>query len=353
LIKQEAGIISISAAIRNADYLYISVKTYVFPDIISNFIITHPEYIRCLFIGFMDHYKITVIGSCNTDMVVKSKRLPAPGETLLGGKFFMNQGGKGANQAVAAARLGGNVCFIAKTGNDIFGRQTIKLLEDEGLSKDFIITDQENPSGVALIMVDEQAENCILVAPGANSNLSPDDLEIFRSEISNAEITLLQLEIPMYTVLWTAQLCFSLGKKVVLNPAPACEIPAELYSLLYLITPNETEAEMLTGIKVQDPDSAEEAAKRLRDRGVQNTIITLGSRGAFLYSDREKGLIPAPKVIAIDTTAAGDVFNGALCVALSEGSGLRKAVEIANMAASIAVTRMGAQASAPYRKELG
>jgi ribokinase len=296
---------------------------------------------------------ITIIGSSNTDMVVKTNRLPDPGETLLGGRFFMNQGGKGANQAVAAVRLGGNVRFIAKTGNDIFGQQAKQLFEAEGLDTKCMITDFEHPSGVALITVDEQAENCIVVAPGANGNLLRTDVEAFQTEIISSELILLQLEVPVETVLYAANLGFSAGKKVVLNPAPACKLPDDLFTKLFMITPNETEAETLTGIQVHDIASARVAAEILRDKGVQIIVITLGSQGAFIYSGKEACLVPSFKVKAIDTTAAGDVFNGAICVALSEGFELKKAVEFANKAASISVTRIGAQASAPYRREMG
>ncbi len=296
--------------------------------------------------------RITVIGSCNTDMVIKTTKLPAPGETILGGKFFMNPGGKGANQAVAAARLGGKVSFIAKTGDDIFGKQAKQLFDAENVNTEYMVTDGENPSGVALITVDSQAENCIVVAPGANSNLTDKDIDLAKEEILRSEIILMQLEIPLETVMYAAKLAFDAGKKVILNPAPARELPDELLKKLYVITPNETEAELLTGIKVTDMASAEKAAKILINKGVQIVILTLGSKGAFLYSNQGYKVIPAPKVEAVDTTAAGDVFNGALVVAISEGFELEKAVELANKAASISVTRLGAQSSAPYWKEI-
>lgn len=296
--------------------------------------------------------RITVIGSSNTDMVIKTTKLPAPGETILGGKFFMNAGGKGANQAVAAARLGGKVTFIAKTGDDIFGKQAKQLFESENVNTDYMFTDTENPSGVALITVDSIAENCIVVAPGANSNLQKSDIDQAKDEILRSEIILMQLEIPLEIVMYAAEIGNSAGKKVILNPAPARDLPDELFKKLYLITPNETEAELLTGIKVTDLISAEKAAKILINKGVNIVIITLGSKGAFLYSHEGFKLIAAPKVEAVDTTAAGDVFNGALAVAISEGFALEKAVEFANKAAAISVTRLGAQSSAPYWKEI-
>lgn len=296
--------------------------------------------------------RITVIGSSNTDMVIKTDKLPAPGETVLGGKFFMNPGGKGANQAVAAARLGGKVTFVAKTGDDIFGKQSRQLFEDENINTDYLFTDTENPSGVALITVDSNAENCIVVAPGANGNLMRTDIEKAKKEIESSEIILMQLEIPIDTVVYASQLAYSAGKKVIINPAPATKLPQQLFSMLYMFTPNETEAELITGIKITSLDAAEQAANKIREWGTRIVIITMGSRGAYLCSDEGSKLIAAPKVEAVDTTAAGDVFNGALAVAVSEGFDLERCVEFANKAASISVTRLGAQSSAPYWKEM-
>jgi ribokinase len=296
--------------------------------------------------------RITVVGSSNTDMVIKTSKLPSPGETILGGKFFMNPGGKGANQAVAAARLGGNISFIAKTGDDIFGRQAKQLFESENVNTDFMVTDSESPSGVALITVDSKAENCIVVAPGANSNLSRTDIDLAREDILRSEIILMQLEIPLETVLYVADLGSQAGKKVILNPAPARDLPDELLRKLYIITPNETEAELLTGVKVTDMTSIEKAAKIIHQKGVPVVIITLGSRGAFLFTSEGFKVVSAPKVEAVDTTAAGDVFNGALAVAISKGLEMEKAVEFANKAAAISVTRLGAQSSAPYWKDI-
>lgn len=296
--------------------------------------------------------KITVIGSSNTDMVVVTATLPKPGETLLGGKFLMNPGGKGANQAVAAARLGGDICFVAKTGNDVFGQQAKKLFENEGIDTGAIFTDDENPSGVALINVDAQGENCIAVAPGANDRLSVKDIDEAKRKITDADIILLQLEIPIETVEYAVKMAHQSGKKVILNPAPARKLPESLYGQLYLITPNETEAEVLTGINVTDESSAQKASEMFISRGTQNVIITMGSKGSYIYSGGKGRIVPAPRVKAVDTTAAGDVFNGALCVGLAEGRQLDEAVEFANKAAAISVTRMGAQASAPYRREI-
>lgn len=296
--------------------------------------------------------RIVVLGSTNTDMVVKAARIPAPGETILGGNFLMNPGGKGANQAVAASRLGGDVVFIAKVGDDLFGREAKGLFVKEGLCTDYVFTDGSEPSGVALIMVDANGENCISVASGANGTLSAKDIEAARGEIERASVLLMQLETPVETVLCAARWAAAKGVSVVLNPAPACELPDELLKCLSMITPNETEAELLTGVKVTEEASAARAAKALCAKGVKRVVITLGSKGAFVYSDGEGQLVPAVKVKAVDTTAAGDVFNGALAVALTEDHPLQAAISFAAKAAALSVTRMGAQASAPYRDEI-
>jgi len=296
--------------------------------------------------------KILVIGSSNTDMVIKTKKLPAPGETILGGTFLMNPGGKGANQAVAAARLGGKVRFIAKRGNDLFGNQTVGLLMRENIDTDYLVKDPDLPSGVALITVDATGENSIVVAPGSNGNLVKEDIPMSVFENDKTDILLLQLEIPMETVEYSAIAASEHKIKVILNPAPACLLSDNLLKNIWLITPNETEAEILTGVKITDIGSAEKAAVVMQQRGVKNVIITLGETGAYVKSDEFTGLIPGFKVVPVDTTAAGDVFNGAMAVALAEGKDLKEAVSFANKAASIAVTRMGAQASAPYRDEI-
>ena len=296
--------------------------------------------------------RILVIGSSNTDMVIKTEKLPAPGETILGGTFLMNPGGKGANQAVAAARLGGKVTFITKRGNDLFGNQAGGLLMREGIHTQYIVKDMELPSGVALITVDSTGENSIVVAPGSNGNLLQEDIPTAVFETTKYEILLLQLEIPINTVEYSAVAASEKGIKVILNPSPARKLSDNLLMHTWLITPNETEAEIITGVKITDIPSAEKAAEIIMKRGVKNVIITLGEAGAYIKSENFTGLIPGIKVIPVDTTAAGDVFNGALAVALSEGKVLNEAVVFANKAASISVTRMGAQASAPYRNEI-
>jgi len=296
--------------------------------------------------------KILVVGSSNTDMVIKTHHFPFPGETILGGRFLMNAGGKGANQAVAAARLGGAVTFVGKIGDDIFGKQAVQQLEDEGINVEFVSVDPENPSGVALITVDHKGENSIVVASGSNGTLNPDDFDKALTELDESEIVLMQLEIPIPTVEHIARIAAQKQKKVILNPAPAAALTDELLRNLYLITPNETEAEILTGVKVTDEQSALKAAAALHKKGVEIVIITMGAAGAFLLANGISELIKATKVEAVDTTAAGDTFNGALVVALSEGKTIRESIAFANKAAAISVTRIGAQSSVPYRNEI-
>jgi len=295
---------------------------------------------------------ILVVGSSNTDMVVKTSQFPLPGQTLLGGSFFMFSGGKGANQAVAAVRMGGTVILFTKLGNDIFGQRALAEYKKEGLVTDFITTDGAAASGVALIIVNEAGENEIVVAPGANDLLSVADIDVADKMITMAGIVLLQLEIPLDTVFYAAEKASAAGARVILNPAPACQLPAALMPLLYLITPNETEASLLTGITVTDMATAASAAETLLATGVQNVIITMGAQGAYFSNRYLQLMIEAPVVTAVDSTAAGDVFNGVLAVALAEGKEWEPAIRMACAAAAMAVTRMGAQASMPTREEL-
>lgn len=295
---------------------------------------------------------ILVIGSSNTDMVIKCEHLPAPGETILGGNFFMNAGGKGANQAVAAARLNGDVTFIAKVGNDVFGKQAIELFNKEKINTEYVFIDEKNPSGIALINVDAKGENSITVAQGANGNLLIDDIKPLDHVIEQADIILAQLEIPIETIEHVATIAKQYNKTFILNPAPASSLSDELLNKISIITPNEKEAAMLTGIEINSIDNAKQAAQILSSKGIKTIIITLGEDGALLYQNNQFNLIATNKVNAVDTTAAGDVFNGALAVALSEKKSIVDAVRFANIAASISVTRLGAQASAPHRFEL-
>jgi ribokinase len=300
----------------------------------------------------MQGKKIVVVGSCNTDMVIKADRLPIPGETVLGGTFFMNPGGKGANQAVSAARMGGNVTLISKTGNDVFGKQSMMLYDSENIKTDYIFSDPNNPSGVALITVDSNGENCIVVASGANANLFPADIKKAHSEIENCDLVLMQLEIPIDTVEYVAEIASKKNIKVILNPAPARALSDNLLKNLYIIIPNRSEAEILSGIKVTDLEKARQAADIISAKGVNIVVVTLGSEGALIKDFDEYHFVEAVKVDAMDTTAAGDVFCGSVCVGLAEGKSILEAVQMAARAAAITVTRMGAQSSIPYRSEL-
>ena len=288
---------------------------------------------------------IVVIGSSNTDMVVKTSHLPAGGETVLGGDFFMNAGGKGAHQAVAAARYGTRVVFIAKTGDDLFGRQVRESMKQDGIITDYVFVDEEHPSGVALITIDSNAENCIVVASGANMHLTPSDIDVAIDEVRGANIVLMQLETPVETVTYAAKIAAEAGVRVVLNPAPAPVEPLseELMKNLFLITPNRSEASRISGITVKDIESAQRAAKVIYDMGPRNVIVTLGSDGALVYDGAMFMLVEARKVEAVDTTAAGDTFNGVLVSILAEGRSVIDAVREANAAAAISVTRMGPQ----------
>ncbi len=294
--------------------------------------------------------EIVVIGSSNTDMTVLTDRLPNPGETVLGGKFTMGPGGKGANQAVAVNRLGGQVFFISKVGNDLFGNNALAYYRKEGMEVHGI-SYSEQPSGIALITVDAHAENCIVVASGANDDWSLEDIEAHRYEIENASILLLQLEIPVPVVLRAAQIAHEAGVYVVLNPAPYCPLPSEIYKYVSLIIPNETEMSLMTGIEICDGESCEEALVSLSSKGIQDIIVTMGSKGSFVRHGSESRFIPALKVKAVDTTAAGDTFCGGVCVALSEGKEIFEAAKFATLASSLTVQKIGAQESIPYRKD--
>lgn len=295
--------------------------------------------------------KIVVIGSSNTDLVIRTPRIPSPGETLIGSDFMINAGGKGANQAVAAARMGGDVCFVACVGDDGFGAEAVRHYAGEGIDTSYIVRRNGVASGVALIAVDDAAENSIVVAPGANALLSPADIDAVESEIAAADYLLVQLEIPMETVARATELAVRHGVRVILNPAPAAPIADEVLARLDLITPNRSETELLTGLKVENVGDAVAAAAWFRGRGVRRVAVTMGSAGALVADERGEEFVPAYRVEAVDTTAAGDVFNGALAVALSEGRELGAAARFA-AASSIACTRIGAQRSIPQRREV-
>jgi len=300
----------------------------------------------------MSNSKIVVVGSSNTDMIIQLDKIPVPGETVLGGKFSTAAGGKGANQAVAAARAGGDVTFISSVGNDSLGTQAIEGFRRDGINVEYIKRIENVASGVALIFVDKKGENSIAVASGANAVLNPEDIQGSKQVISQAKILLMQLETPIETVTRAAQLAHEAGVKVILNPAPAQSLDDDLLKMISILTPNETEAELLTNIKVEDEAGAGDAAEVLLGKGIESVLITLGVRGVFLASGDTRELIPGFKVDAVDTTAAGDVFNGALTVALAENKAFDEAIRFANAAAALSVTKLGAQPSAHSREEI-
>lgn len=295
----------------------------------------------------MSKGNILVIGSSNTDMTIRASRLPAPGETILGGEFKMGRGGKGANQAVAAKRLGGNVTFVCKVGNDVFGNESVQAYAAEGMDISRILR-SEKPSGTALIMVDDSGENCISVAPGANGDISVEDIRSVADLIRSASYLILQLEIPVAAVVEAAHIAHEAGVCVILNPAPATKLPESIFADIDILTPNQTETAILTGIS-DDPDKA---VARLAELGVGRIVMTRGSKGSAVYENGKCTLVDACKVNAIDATAAGDTFCGALCVGLSEGLDLVEAARFATRASALTVQKMGAQESIPYRKDL-
>jgi ribokinase len=295
---------------------------------------------------------VLVIGSSNTDMVVKTLSFPNPGETVLGGDFFMFPGGKGANQAVAAARMGASVSFICATGDDNFGKQAIEGYAAEGIATDAIISVPDKASGIALITVNEKGENEIVVAPGANAALSPEQISSNTKLLLEADIILTQLEIPLETIHFISDFCRLYNKQLILNPAPAQKLKDTLLNGLFAITPNQSETQSLTGVRVVSAQSANNAAKVLLDKGVKNVVITLGADGVYYLGEFGELVSKPPKVNAVDTTAAGDVFNGVLAAGLAKGLDWKESLDLSNTAAAISVTRMGAQNSAPYLKEL-
>ncbi|MBQ2029250.1 MAG: ribokinase [Bacteroidaceae bacterium] len=302
----------------------------------------------------MEKTRIVVVGSCNTDLVISVDHLPAPGETIIGHDFMTNQGGKGANQAVAVARLGGTTAFVARVGDDGFGRQSIALLKEEGIDTRHVLLTEGVATGVAMIPVDCRGENSIIVASGANALLTPADIDAAADTIREAGIVLMQLETPVDTLIRAARLAREGGALVVLNPAPFPKepLPAELLALVDIITPNETEASMMAGISVTDEASALQAILKIQATGIKQVILTAGSKGAYTAESGSLVNIPAVKTEVVDTTAAGDTFCGALCVALSEGNGLTGAIRFANRAAALSVTRRGAWMSIPKRGEI-
>jgi ribokinase len=291
--------------------------------------------------------KIVVVGSANTDMVVNVQHLPDPGETVLGADYIQSMGGKGANQAVAAARLGADVTLVARLGRDAFGDTSIAAYKAEGISVDFVFRDENKPSGVALIMVDQNGENIIAVAQGANAALSKEDILSAESAIQNADCMLVQLEIPMDTVQAAVELAVKHNVPVILNPAPATELSPALMAAVDYLTPNENEATLLAGENASS--GVMEGARMLKTRfNIKNLILTLGEKGAAIIDEHSR-IVPSYKVNPVDTTGAGDAFNGALAVALARGNSLQDAVLFANAVAALTITRSGAQSSLPTK----
>lgn len=297
---------------------------------------------------------IVVIGSINTDMVTCAPNLPVPGESKLATSFNIHFGGKGANQAVAAARAGGKVTFIAKVGNDDFGKDAIENYKKDHISTDYISVDEKEPSGVALIMVGNlSGQNSIMVAPGANHTLSIEDIKKAEDVISKADVVLVQLEIPMETVLFSLQLAKKHGVTTILNPGPAKFLSEEVWGNVDYITPNESETHFLVGIDPKTDANIKKASAILLEKVNKGVVLTLGQRGAFYSSKEGKSiLVPSITVSAVDPTAAGDVFNGYLAYGISAGLWVRNSIIMANKAATISVTRKGAQASIPHKEEL-
>lgn len=296
--------------------------------------------------------RVVVVGSYNTDMVVRTSRIPRPGETVINGSFTRGHGGKGANQAVAAARAGACVTFVGKIGIDDLGEDAVASLRADGIDTSLIVRDGDTPTGTAWIIVDDRGENSIVVASGANATLTPADVERARVAIASADVLLLQLECPLPAVRAAVSIAADAGVRVILNPAPACALEADLLRRVSILTPNEVEAEMLTGIAVDAAEQLEAAATVLMERGVHTVLVTLGARGVYVASPAGRDVVPSFPVRPIDTTAAGDVFNGVLAAFLSRGSSLHDAVRAANAAGALCVTRPGAQGSVPTLPEI-
>ena len=296
--------------------------------------------------------KLVVLGSVNADHVLQVTDFPRPGETVTGRGYRIVPGGKGANQAVAAARLGAPVSFIARIGDDAIGQQMRQGFEQDGIDVSAVELDETLPTGIAIIYVSDEGENSIGISAEANGALSPAMVKRHEAMIADAHTLLLQLEVPLESVFEAAKLARSHGTRVVLNPAPARPLPAELLALVDLITPNQTEAELLTGVKVSDEASAAQAAARFHQMGIGEVMITLGSQGVYCSNGRQQALIPGFRVEAVDTTAAGDTFNGALLAAELAGADFHEAVRFAHGAAALSVTRFGAQSSIPSKQEV-
>ena len=285
-------------------------------------------------------------------MTIQTDVLPQVGDIVAGGRFRICPGGKGANEAIAASRLGGSVSLITKTGNDLFGRQAKQMFSSEGIRTDYIFSDANNPSGVALIMVNNAGEKYISLAQGSITTLSLEEIDKTRSEIMDAKVLLIELETPIETALYAARIASESGVPVIINPSPQQTLPDELFSLASIMIPNRSEASKLTGVDVNDFDSAEEAARKLADKGVETVIITMGHRGALMLRDEETHIIEAFDADVKDTSGAGDVFCAAVCVAISENKDPLSAMKMASAAAALQVSRDGMMDAIPYRYEV-
>lgn len=295
---------------------------------------------------------ISVVGSIHMDFTVVTDHLPASGETVIGDAFKMSPGGKGANQAVSSSRLGAKVCMVGRVGRDYLGTLLLKNLRKNGVNTDYVIRDSSAYTGLALITVDNQGRNSITVAPGTDALVTKEDVDRAMPMIARSSALLLQLEIPMDVVVYAAEEASTRGVKVFLNPAPFKPIPEELYRNLYVLTPNEVEVTALAGINLKETEALEEVGLGLLEKGAKNVVITMGSRGAFLVTSKKHVLVPAYKVKVVDTTGAGDAFNAALAVSVTEGSSLKEAVRFANLVAACKVTKLGAQEGLPKRTEV-
>lgn len=294
---------------------------------------------------------ILVVGSSNVDYIIKGQRLPLVGETVTDGAFFKTFGGKGANQALAASRAGGKVTFVSCVGNDPEAKELIQNFSAEGINTQFMFLDEKQPTGAALIMLDKDGNNYLSVAPGANYSLMPHHVDEFADSIQNADFILLQMEIPMDTTEKIIQTAYELKKKVVFNAAPFRTFNTEILKMISILIVNETEAASITGLEILTETDLGKNVEALLAFGVKTVIITLGANGALVADDDNIRFVPAFKVQAMDTTAAGDTFCGNLAVALAQGKSLPDSVSFASAASAICVTRLGAQPSIPYQHE--
>ncbi len=296
--------------------------------------------------------RVVVVGSIHMDFYVRVPRIPRPGETVLGSGFVMSPGGKGANQAVGAARLGAETYMVGRVGKDWLGNTLIDNFRVNGVNPEYVMQDPSTHTGVAFILLEESGENAIAVAPGADSRVAREDVDRALDVIKSSQVMLLQLEIPVDTVVYAAKRAWESGAKVVLNPAPAVKLPDEVFKYVSVLTPNRIELSMLTSTRAEEYSELVNAAKILLKKGVEYVVVTLGAQGALIVGCDHTELVPAYKVKVVDTTGAGDAFNAALAVFLAEGKDVREAVKLANAAAALKVMKLGAQSGLPRRDEL-